>query len=187
MRPLRRSVVCAHIPRTISIFVIAAFIAFGVQPIAARLERRMPKPLAISIVFFGLLLLVAIFLVIVVPLTISQTQLLAANIPALCDHGARLARAASKRRSKQHFPTLKLPASDFNFGKIGGAQISGFVSARVASLGAIARQHRDRVLHRVLGDHPLVLLPAQRYADRRGFASMFPPRRDRRRASSPPR
>ena len=63
----------AHIPRTISIFVIAAFIAFGVQPIVARLERRMPKPVAVAIVFFGLLALIAIFLVIVVPLAISQT------------------------------------------------------------------------------------------------------------------
>ncbi len=71
-----------HIPRTISIFVIAAFIAFGVQPIAVRLERRMPKPLAISIVFFALLLLIAVFLVIVVPLTVSQMQLLATNVPS---------------------------------------------------------------------------------------------------------
>jgi predicted PurR-regulated permease PerM len=72
----------AHIPRTISIFVIAAFIAFGVQPIVGHLERRIPKPVAIAIVFFGLLALIAIFLVIVVPLAISQTQLLAANVPA---------------------------------------------------------------------------------------------------------
>ena len=57
----------AHIPRTISIFLIAAFIAFGVQPIVGRLERRVPKPLAVAIVFFGLLALIAIFLVVVVP------------------------------------------------------------------------------------------------------------------------
>ena len=34
----------------------------------------MPKPLAISIVFAGLLIVVGIFLVIVVPLTIDQVQ-----------------------------------------------------------------------------------------------------------------
>lgn len=73
--------IAVHIPRTISIFVIAAFIAFGVQPIAVRLEKRMPKPLAITIVFAGLLILIAIGLTIVVPLTIDQSQQLAANLP----------------------------------------------------------------------------------------------------------
>ncbi len=126
-----------HIPRTISIFVIAAFIAFGVQPIAARLERHMPKPLAISIVFFGLLVVIAIFLVIVVPLTISQTQLLAANIPtyATTAQGWVVSAATSL---DQHFPTLKIPTAGLNIGKIGGAQLSGAVSATLASLGAIA-------------------------------------------------
>ncbi len=126
-----------HIPRTIAIFVIAAFIAFGVQPVAARLERRMPKPLAISIVFLGLLLAVAIFLVIVVPLTISQVQLLAVNLPgyATTAQGWLVEMEGSLER---HFPTLKIPASELNFGKIGASQISGFVTATLASLGAIA-------------------------------------------------
>jgi predicted PurR-regulated permease PerM len=126
-----------HIPRTIAIFVIAAFIAFGVQPIAARLERRMPKPLAISIVFFGLLLAVAIFLVIVVPLTINQVQLLAVNLPgyATTAQGWVMEMEGSL---ELHFPTLKIPASELNFGRIGASQISGFVTATLASLGAIA-------------------------------------------------
>ena len=49
-----------HIPKTIAIFLIAAFIAFGVGPIVQRLERRMPKPAAIGIVFFGLLLIITV-------------------------------------------------------------------------------------------------------------------------------
>jgi predicted PurR-regulated permease PerM len=126
-----------HIPKTISIFVIAAFIAFGVGPIARRLERRMPKPLAISIVFFGLLLVVAVFLVIVIPLTIEQTQLLAANTPGYAT--AVQGWVSSFESSlEQHFPTLNLPANGFNIGKIGGTQLANVVSGTVASLGAIA-------------------------------------------------
>lgn len=126
-----------HIPRTIAIFVIAAFIAFGVQPIAVRLERRMPKPAAIAVVFLGLLLVVAIFLVIVVPLTINQVQLLAANLPSYATalQNWLLGLEASL---EQHFPTIKIPASELNFGKIGASQISGVVTATIASLGAIA-------------------------------------------------
>lgn len=126
-----------HIPRTISIFVIAAFIAFGVQPIAGRLERRMPKPLAISIVFFALMVIIAVFLVIVVPLTVSQTQLLATNIPGYATTAqAWLVSVATSLQ--QHFPTLKIPTSQMNVGKIGGAQLSTMVTATLASLGAIA-------------------------------------------------
>jgi predicted PurR-regulated permease PerM len=127
----------AHIPRTIAIFVTAAFIAFGVQPIAARLERRMPKPLAISIVFFALLLVVAIFLVIVVPLTINQAQLLAANLPGYATT-AQSWLASLEISLEQHFPTLKIPTSELNVGRIGATQISSVVTATFASLGAIA-------------------------------------------------
>ena len=166
----------SRIPRTIAIFLIAAFIAFGVQPIVGRLERRMPKPLAIGIVFFGLLVLVAIFLVFVVPLTISQTQLLAANIPSYATT-AQTWVAGAEASLEAHFPTLKLPAYGFNFGKIGGAQISGFVSGAVASLGAIALNTATAFfiafsaiilsIFFLLNDTQIV----------EGFTSMFPPRR----------
>lgn len=127
----------AHIPRTIAIFVIAAFIAFGVQPIVARLERRMSKPFAVAIVFFGLLVLVTVFLVIVVPLAVTQTQVLVANIPAYAatTQGWLVGAESSL---EQHFPTLKLPAYGLNFGRIGAAQMSGVLSGAFASLGAIA-------------------------------------------------
>jgi predicted PurR-regulated permease PerM len=126
-----------HIPRTLSIFVIAAFIAFGVQPIAGRLERRMPKPLAISIVFLGLLVVIAIFLVIVIPLTIDQTQLLAANIPSFARTGQTWL-IEIERSVDQHLPTLKLTSYGFDVSKVGATQTSAIISGVVASLGAIA-------------------------------------------------
>lgn len=129
--------VAIHIPKTLSIFVIAAFIAFGVQPLAARLERRMAKAWAIAIVFTGLLLVVAIFLVIVVPLTINQAQLLAANLPSYAAT-AQSWLLGAEASLEQHFPTLKIPASELNFSKLGTAQVAGVVSTAIASIGAIA-------------------------------------------------
>jgi len=127
----------AHIPRTITIFVIAAFLAFGLRPIVLRLERRMPKPLAISIVFLGLLLVIGIFLVIVIPLTVDQVQLLANNVPGYADTAQNWLLAIESSLD-QHFPSLNIPTNGVNIGKIGGAQISTFVAGFVASLGAIA-------------------------------------------------
>lgn len=168
--------IARHIPRTISIFVIAAFIAFGVRPIAARLERRMPKPLAIGIVFFGLLVVVSLFLVVVVPLTIDQTQLLVTNIPGFAT-AAQNWLLSVELSLDQHFPMLKIPASGFNIGKIGGAQISGFVTTAVSSIGAIALNTATGffIVFSAIILSVLFLLNDTQIAE--AFASMFPPKR----------
>ncbi len=166
----------AHIPRTISIFLIAAFIAFGVQPIVAHLERRMPKPLAVAIVFVGLLALIAIFLVIVVPLAISQTQLLAANIPAYA--GTAQDWMTQAQNSLQRFlPTLKLPTYGVSSGHIGAAQTSSFINGAVASLGAIALNTATGffIAFSSIVLSVFFLLNDTQIAE--GFTSMFPSRK----------
>ncbi|MGC9991420.1 MAG: AI-2E family transporter [Candidatus Cybelea sp.] len=166
----------AHIPRTISIFVIAAFIAFGVQPIVGRLERRMPKALAVTIVFVGLLALIAIFLVIVVPLAISQTQLLAANIPAYA--GTAQDWMTQAQNSLQRFlPTLKLPTYGVSSGHIGATQTSSFINGAVASLGAIALNTATGffIAFSSIVLSVFFLLNDTQIAE--GFTSMFPSRK----------
>ena len=55
----------ARIPKTMTIFVIAAFLASAVHPIAKQLERRrVPRPLAIMAVFTVLLVVVIVGIVI---------------------------------------------------------------------------------------------------------------------------
>jgi predicted PurR-regulated permease PerM len=71
----------AHIPRTLTVFLIAAFIAFGVHPVVAWLVRRMPRGLAIAIVYAGLLAIIVILMVLVVPALLAQVTNLANNAP----------------------------------------------------------------------------------------------------------
>jgi predicted PurR-regulated permease PerM len=164
----------ARIPRTISIFMVAAFIAFGVQPIVRQLERRMPKPLAISIVFIGLLLVVAVFLVIVVPLTIVQMQLLTSNIPEYATTAQGWV-ADAQSSLERLVPTLKLPS--LNVGRIGATQMTGFVSGALSSLGAIAVNTATGffVAFSSIILSFFFLLNDTQIAE--GFASMFPPRK----------
>jgi predicted PurR-regulated permease PerM len=166
----------SRIPKTIAIFVIAAFIAFGVQPISRRLERYMPKPLAISLVFLALLIVVALFFVIVVPLTINQTQLLAANIPTYATLTQNWLQAI-ENSLEQHFPTLHVPTTGFNIGKITGAQLSTWVSVGVASFGAIAVNTATGffIAFSAIVLSFFFLLNDTQIAE--GFASMFPPSR----------
>ncbi|MGA8533851.1 MAG: AI-2E family transporter [Candidatus Tumulicola sp.] len=126
-----------HIPRTLTIFTIAAFIAFGVGPVARRLERRVPKPLAISIVFAALILIIAVGMVIVVPLTVSQMQLLASNLPSYAST-AQGWLSGVESSLNQHFPQLHLPAEGINVTSLGGAKTASIVSGVLSSLGAIA-------------------------------------------------
>ncbi|MBV8153328.1 MAG: AI-2E family transporter [Candidatus Eremiobacteraeota bacterium] len=70
-----------HIPKTIAIFVIAAFIAFGVHPIVTSLARRMLRPLAISLVYLGLLVSIVVVTLLVLPALLAQISILANNTP----------------------------------------------------------------------------------------------------------
>jgi len=69
----------SHIPRTLTVFVIAAFIAFGVAPIVVRLERYIARSAAIAIVYAALVALVIVLALLVVPATLGQVQTIALN------------------------------------------------------------------------------------------------------------
>jgi predicted PurR-regulated permease PerM len=163
----------SKIPRTISIFVIAAFIAFGLQPIVLRLQRRMPKPLAVCAVFAALILLIAIGLVVVVPLTIEQLQLLASNIPGYAG-SAQSWLLAAEHSLEQRFPQINIPDSALNVGKFGGTHLSGAIGTIVSSLGSIAVNTAAGVFmaFSAIILSVFFLLNDRQIAD--GFAAMFP-------------
>jgi predicted PurR-regulated permease PerM len=71
----------SRIPRTLTVFLVAAFIAFGVEPVVAFLRRWMPRPAAIAIVFAGLIVLIVVLALLVVPALIEQVQVLGYNAP----------------------------------------------------------------------------------------------------------
>ncbi len=75
----------AHIPRTLTVFVIAAFIAFGVEPVVRLLEGVVTRGVALALIYAGLIVLAIVLAVLVVPATIVQLQILATNAPAFID------------------------------------------------------------------------------------------------------
>jgi predicted PurR-regulated permease PerM len=126
-----------HIPRTLTIFLIAAFIAFGVQPVCERLEdRRVPKPLAIAIVFTVLLIVIAVGLVVIVPLTYAQLQTLVINVPSYVTN-LQSWMTGSEIWIQQRIPGLKIPTAAFNIGALGTTQLTSLATGTLTSLGAI--------------------------------------------------
>lgn len=126
-----------RIPRTLSIFTIAAFIAFGVAPITRHLERRrMPKPLAIALVFVCLLIFIAVSLVIIVPLTAGQLQTLLSNVPAYVTT-VQSWLSSFALWLQHHVPGFHAPSSAFNIGTIGTSRLQDLATGTLQSLGVI--------------------------------------------------
>jgi predicted PurR-regulated permease PerM len=62
------------IPRTVEVFIVATLIAYGVNPIVRTLVTRMPRPVAIVLVYAGLVAVLLVAMVIIVPDTVAQLQ-----------------------------------------------------------------------------------------------------------------
>lgn len=127
----------SRIPRTMTIFSIAAFIAFGVEPIVVQLERhRVAKPLAVAIVFVGLLLLIAIGVTVVVPATVLQVQTLAQNAPTYVATTQSWLLSV-ETWAQSHFPMLDLKPQSFSLGQLGGTRLATLASSTLSSVGTV--------------------------------------------------
>ncbi len=128
----------AHIPKTIAVFLIAAFLASGVHPIVVTLERRrVPRAWSIALVYLALILLTIVVLVVVVPLTAAQVQALVNNVPGYLQT-AQTWMANTQEAMRARFPELKLPQAPLNISQIGVARIAELLTLTVSSLGTLA-------------------------------------------------
>ncbi len=164
------------IPRTVTIFIIAAFIAFGVQPVVVFLEqRRVPKPLAISMVFVGLLVAIGIALLIIIPATIEQGHMLASNGPLFVS----IAQAwLTNFETWLHgfVPHVDLKAT-FNIQNALSERLGAIAGGTIASVGTVLVNAASGLFIAVsaLVLSFFFLLNDRQVAE--GFAQIFPPRR----------
>jgi len=113
----------SRIPRTLTVFVIAAFIAFGVSPIVARLERYVARPVAIALVYVGLVFTIIVLTFLVVPATLAQIQIIALNSPAYIESVQNWIDAAQAFLA-QHVGKAYLPP--------GYGDLRGFIGSRIS-------------------------------------------------------
>ena len=164
-----------RIPKTIAVFVVAAFLASGVHPIVNRLvTRKIPRVWAIAIVYAALVLLTVLVLLVVVPLTVEQIQALVNNVPSYLGSAQSWAQQTQSALNAR-FPELHLPAEPVNIQQLGGARIAELLTLTVASLGTVAL---DVATGLFIAFSAIVLsffflLNYQSLAD--GFAGFFPP------------
>lgn len=128
-------VVVARIPKTLSVFVVAGFIALGVHPVTSALERRMPRPLAITIVYFSLLTALAVLVLLIFPATLAQVQTLTVDLPS---EMAAWQSVADQVGDFLHMHFGKeLPIKQLDVQSFVGARLEGLATAAFASLGLV--------------------------------------------------
>lgn len=164
-----------RIPRTMAVFLIAAFIASAVHPMVHWLERRrIARVWAIAIVYTALTALTVIVMLVVVPLTVEQFQALLINVPSYLQV-AQSWIVGFQEALRAHFPTLNIPNRPFDIQQLGTQRITEMLTFTIASLGAIALNLATGlfVAFSALILSFFFLLNHQQLAD--GFAGFFPP------------
>lgn len=164
-----------RIPKTIAIFVIAAFVASGVHPIAAWLEtRRIPRLWAITIVYLALIVATIVLLLVIVPMTADQVQALIGNVPGYLQ-AVQTWVADVQTALRVHFPQLNIPPQMLDVQQIGAQRLTELLTFTVTSLGTFALNVATGLF---IGFSALILsffflLNHKQLAD--GFAGFFPP------------
>jgi predicted PurR-regulated permease PerM len=168
--------IALRIPHTLSMFLIAALIAFGASPLVRALERRMPRTAAIALVYLGLIGALVLLVLVVVPISYGQ-------ILALVSHTGEYVQASQQ---------LVADVERFLHDRLGNrvalptfSQVQGEVGSRVGMLFAVTLESIGTILFTtanvlLIGLSALILsvfLLARGREIRSGVLSLMPPSR----------
>ncbi|MEO7039315.1 MAG: AI-2E family transporter [Candidatus Elarobacter sp.] len=126
----------ARIPRTMTIFLIGAFVAFGAHPLVNRLELRMPRPAAIAVVYCGLLGALVLISVVIIPISYGQILELVQHTP---DYVAASQTAIARTEHALRGVVgnrVPLP-STADIQSRAGIWVAGLLAGTIAQVGAI--------------------------------------------------
>jgi len=167
----------ARIPKTMTIFIIALFLASAVHPISRRLEeRRVPRPLAISIVFTVLIVIIVAFIVIIMPMIFSQSQVLLGNAPEYLKNAE--AWALNARDAIHHrFPSVNIPSNIFDVQQFSVEHVTAIFTTGLASVGTLALNIATALFIAISALILSVFMLLNQNQLAGGFAALFPTRR----------
>lgn len=165
----------SRIPKTMAIFLIAAFLASAIHPVAIRLEKfRIPRVWAIALVYLILIAAVVVLAVVIVPMTAAQVQALVGNVPSYLQTLQQWL-AQVQHALQTRFPMANIPAGLFSVQQFGSHRVTDILGLTLSSLGAFALNIATAlfIAFSALILSFFFLLNHQKLAD--GFAGLFPP------------
>lgn len=126
----------ARIPRTVTVFLIAAFVAFGATPLVRRLESRMPRPAAIGAVYLALLGALVVIALVVIPVTYAQIASLLFHAPEYVSASQDLVARADRALQARVGNRFVLPSVAEVQAQV-GSRVAGVLSGALDSVGTI--------------------------------------------------
>ncbi len=171
--------VALRIPMTIEVFIVATLIAYGVNPIIRFLSKRMPRLVAIVIVYALFLLILLIGAAIVVPTVIEQVQTL---IASSSDYLSATQTFINNEQAwiNKHFGAHMLPPQFNNLESAVLNQLSNGMQAGLTTVGGFVVSVASAV---VIGVTAIILsyyLLVNAYSIRQTFLDLFPQRSERK-------
>jgi len=122
-----------RIPRTLAAFALGGFIALGLYPIVEWLvQRKLPRPLAVTVAYLGLIVSVIVLIVLVVPATLAQVQNLVLNEPQYIDT-VQTTIVRSREWINAHFGRI-LPPSRGNLEAMISQRFGDWITASASSV-----------------------------------------------------
>jgi predicted PurR-regulated permease PerM len=167
--------VLSLIPKTVEVFVVAILIAYGLNPIVRRLSRRMPRAVAIVVVYAALTLVVAVFFLLIIPATLDQFQVVFANTPAYID----LARGfidAAQLWLKHHLGSIVATNQISQIEATNMGRLSTSLEGALGSISAVLVGIGGMLVVLIFGVVLSYFLLANSEAIRDSFQSLFPDR-----------
>ncbi|HLN47393.1 MAG TPA: AI-2E family transporter [Magnetospirillaceae bacterium] len=167
--------VLSLIPKTVEVFVVAILIAYGLNPIVRRLSHRMPRAVAIVVVYAALTLVAAVFFLLIIPATLDQFQVVFANTPAYID----LARGfidALQLWLKHHFGSLVATNQISQIEATNMGRLSTSLEGALGSISAVLVGIGGALVVLIFGVVLSYFLLANSDAIRNSFQSLFPDR-----------
>lgn len=167
--------VALRIPMTIEVFIVATLIAYGVNPVIRFLSKKMPRLVAIVIVYALFLLILLIGAAIVLPTVIEQIQTLFASSG---DYLSAIQNFINKEQMwiNKHFGGHVLPPQFNNLEDAALNQLSDGLQAGLTRVGGFVVSVASAV---VIGITAIILsyyLLVNAYSIRQTFFDLFPHR-----------
>jgi predicted PurR-regulated permease PerM len=163
------------IPKTVEVFVVAILIAYGLAPIVRRLQRRMPRAVAIVVVYVALVIVAVVFFVLVIPATYNQFQLVFNNAPAYLE-SARNFIDAAQAYLKAHLGGLVATNQISQIESTNMGKLSNAIDTAFGSLSLLAVGIGNAIVVVIFGVTLSYFLLTNSDAIRDSFYSLFPDR-----------
>lgn len=163
------------IPRTVEVFIVATLIAYGVNPIVRGLVRRMPRPVAIGLIYGVLVAVVVVAIVVIIPDTVGQLQVFFSNGSTYVSDAQNVL-AGLQQYINQHWGSKVLPPQFQDIEGRAAAEVATLLNVALAGLGNLVYGIANMLVIGVTGVVLSYFFLSHSKEIRDSFYSLFPER-----------